>query len=172
MRMLDEITIHGSVTAPDWMAGRPLAEKVAEIRRWHLSRGFNDIGYHFVVDRDGAVAAGRAVERLGAGVAGQNTGKIHICLLGGRGGVGDDVFETHYTASQNGALRELIDDLQDDFGPLAVRGHNDHAATACPQFDVATWLSEFETARVTAPVPADPFATPRWLRHIAGWLFR
>lgn len=167
MRMLDEITVHGSVTAPDWMSGRPVNDKVAEIRRWHLNRGFNDIGYHYVIDRDGTVAEGRPVERLGEGVAGQNTGKIHVWLLGGRGGVGDDAFETHYTEEQDGALRDLIAELDDKYGLLAVRGHNDHAATACPQFDVAAWLAEAPPV-VHGPdaAPVGAFPVPRWLHRL------
>lgn len=145
MRFLNEITIHGSVTSPDWMAGRPLVDKIAEIRRWHLARGFNDIGYHYAIDRDGVIGEGRPVDLVGAGVENQNSGKIHVCLLGGRGGVGDDVFETHYTAEQDRALRGLIANLQGRFGPLNVLGHNDHAPTACPQFNVAEWL------RMSAP---------------------
>jgi hypothetical protein len=48
-------------TRPEWMAGRPTSEKFAEIRRWHVEqRGWRDIGYHWVVDRDGATAPGTA----------------------------------------------------------------------------------------------------------------
>lgn len=40
-----EIILHCADTRPDWMAGRPLLEKVAEIRRWHVEqRGWRDIG--------------------------------------------------------------------------------------------------------------------------------
>ena len=55
-----EIILHCADTRPDWMAGQSLADKVAEIRRWHVQqRGWRDIGYHWVIDRDGAVAPGR-----------------------------------------------------------------------------------------------------------------
>ena len=31
------------------MAGHPLADKVSEIRRWHVQeRGWRDIGYHWI----------------------------------------------------------------------------------------------------------------------------
>lgn len=175
MRMLNEITIHGSVTSPGWMAGRPVADKVAEIRRWHLDRGFRDIGYHYVIDRDGMIAPGRPIDQVGAGVANANTGKVHICLLGGRGGVGDDVFETHYTVAQDIALRGLIRELQGQHGIRQVKGHNDHAATACPQFTVADWLEEtWPNGRPAPAAPAseedDPFALPRWLRRLIAMI--
>lgn len=50
-----EIIVPCSATRADWMAGRPLAEKVAEIRIWHRAKGRRDIGYHWVIDRDGKV---------------------------------------------------------------------------------------------------------------------
>ena len=34
-----EIILHCADTRPDWMTGRPIAEKVAEIRRWHFDDG-------------------------------------------------------------------------------------------------------------------------------------
>ena len=33
-----EIILHCADTRPGWMAERPLAEKVAEIRRWHVEQ--------------------------------------------------------------------------------------------------------------------------------------
>jgi hypothetical protein len=39
---------------------------VAEIRRWHLARGWNDIGYHFVIRPDGEVEVGRMLHEIGA----------------------------------------------------------------------------------------------------------
>jgi N-acetylmuramoyl-L-alanine amidase len=55
-----EIIVHCADTRPGCMEGRPIGEKVAEIRRWHVEeRGWYDIGYHWAIDRDGAVAPGR-----------------------------------------------------------------------------------------------------------------
>ena len=60
MRHLDEIIIHCSATPPGWMSGNTAAEKVNEIRRWHVKeRKFADIGYHYIVDRDGTVVTQR-----------------------------------------------------------------------------------------------------------------
>jgi hypothetical protein len=78
------------------MAGPPLAEKIAEIRRWHVQqRGWRDIGYHWVIDRDGAVAPGRKETEVGAHVEGHNRGTIGICLLGGYGASADDPYDTN-----------------------------------------------------------------------------
>jgi hypothetical protein len=68
------------------MAGKPTSEKVAEVRRWHVQdRGWKDIGYHFLIDRDGTVAKGRPVEQVGAHTMDHNVGSIGISLFGGHG---------------------------------------------------------------------------------------
>ena len=76
-----EIIIHCSATPPGWMAGRSAADKVAAIRRWHIEdRGWSDIGYHWVIDRDGTLVRGRPETVVGAHTQGHNTGSIGICL--------------------------------------------------------------------------------------------
>ncbi|TGN37900.1 hypothetical protein E4L95_22035 [Paracoccus liaowanqingii] len=35
---------------------------MADIRRWHLANGGKDIGYRGIMDRDGKVLMGRAIE--------------------------------------------------------------------------------------------------------------
>ncbi|EPX78509.1 hypothetical protein Salmuc_03620 [Salipiger mucosus DSM 16094] len=67
MRDISKIIVHASATQADWMDGYPTGTKMAEIRRWHVEdRGWSDIGYHFLIDRDGTVARGRPLERIGA----------------------------------------------------------------------------------------------------------
>jgi N-acetyl-anhydromuramyl-L-alanine amidase AmpD len=132
-----EIILHCADTRPNWMAGRSLAEKVAEIRRWHVEqRGWRDIGYHWVIDRDGAVAPGRPETEVGAHVEGQNRGTIGICLLGGFGANADDPFERNFTAAQAAAAKGLIAEIKDRATIKKVSGHNYYAAKACPGFRV------------------------------------
>jgi N-acetylmuramoyl-L-alanine amidase len=151
MRPITEVVIHCTATRPEWMAGRPLADKVAEIRRWHMrDRGWADIGYHYLIDRDGTVATGRDVGRVGAHVAGRNAGTIGVSLLGGHGSATSDPFEANYTPAQDRALRALLADLQRRFPTVrTISGHNWYAAKACPGFDVTKW-------RTRAAAPAAP----------------
>lgn len=139
MRKLTEIIVHCSATAPRWMAGLPVADQAAEIDRWHKANGWAGIGYHFVVGRDGSIAPGRPIEKDGAHVAGRNAGTIGVCLVGGRGSAANDQPEQHYTPEQLFSLRELLHQLQAEHGPLAVSGHNQFAAKACPGFNVPRW---------------------------------
>jgi hypothetical protein len=54
----------------------------AEIRKWHLARGFSDIGYHLVLNPSGQVETGRPLNVQGAHVEEANSGNIGICLVG------------------------------------------------------------------------------------------
>lgn len=133
-----EIILHCADTRPEWMAGHPLAEKVAEIRRWHVQqRGWRDIGYHWFIDRDGAVAPGRPEAEIGAHVEGHNRGTIGICLLGGYGARADDPFEKNFTSAQATEATRLLGEIKARATIQKVSGHNDYAAKVCPGFRVA-----------------------------------
>lgn len=140
MRTITEAIVHCTATRSDWMAHAKTSEKVAEIKRWHLDRGWSDIGYHFLIDRDGTIAKGRPMERDGAHVRGRNRGTIGISLIGGHGSNENDVFEDNFTPEQDRALRRLLADLQVEYGFRKVSGHNQWAAKACPGFNVQRWL--------------------------------
>ncbi len=134
-----EIILHCADTRPDWMTGHAIAEKLAEIRRWHVQqRGWRDIGYHWVIDRDGAVAPARPETEIGAHVEGHNRGTIGICLLGGYGATADDPFEKNFTAAQAATVRRLIVEIKGRTVIQKVSGHNDYAAKACPGYRVST----------------------------------
>lgn len=141
MRKITEIILHCSATRPNWMHDAGTEAKVAEIRRWHKQdRGWRDIGYHFIVDRDGSVALGRPIEQTGSHVKGRNAGTIGVCLIGGHGSLAYDDFSENFTQAQDKAVRGLIADLRKRFGNVPVSGHNDYAAKACPGFKADKWL--------------------------------
>ena len=152
-RTVDTIWIHCAATRPEWMIGQSLTKKVAEIDKWHKARGWKAVGYHWLVDRDGTVAAGRPETEPGAHVAGHNTGSIGICLIGGHGSNENDAFEKNYTPAQDAALRALIDDIKARTPIKRIRGHNEVAAKACPGFRVSRWLAH------KPPAPSLPEST-------------
>jgi hypothetical protein len=59
-------------------------KKVEAITRYHKeTRGWGDIGYHYVIDPyTGTVAVGRDTELRGSHARGRNNGTIGICMLG------------------------------------------------------------------------------------------
>lgn len=136
MRDINEVVIHCTATRPDWWKTRSSNQKVAEVKRWHVEeRGWSDIGYHFLIDRNGTVVSGRPIERTGAHVKGRNKGTVGIALFGGYGGAATDLFEDHFTPEQKASLLSLIREIDPD-GRMRVTGHNEHANKGCPCFQV------------------------------------
>jgi len=141
--LVEEVVVHCSATPASWYAGKTATEKVAEIRRWHVQdRGWRDIGYHYVIDRDGIVLPGRRENEIGAGVEGHNRGVIHICLIGGAGSSATDAFERHFTQQQAAAMRKVLASIRLRTPIRRISGHNEFAAKACPGFNVGKWLGE------------------------------
>lgn len=158
-RPVTEIIVHCTATRPEWMQAASLADKTAEVRRWHVQdRGWKDIGYHYLIDRDGQIGAGRPLEQVGAHTQGHNTGTIGVTLIGGHGSAETDPFSKNYTPAQDAALRRVLANMQKRFGPLKVSGHNQYAAKACPGFNVPTWLNAKATPQ--APQISPPTAKP------------
>lgn len=147
---VDTIFVHCTATQPEWMEDAPLSSKVEEISRWHKQRGFNRIGYHWVIDRNGEVAKGRAENEVGAHVKDYNTGSIGISLVGGFGSNENDPFEKNFTVEQDKALRSLINGVKTRTPITKIRGHNEVAAKACPGFNVSRWLKRAPPAQALA----------------------
>ena len=148
MRHLDSIYIHCTATQPDFWEGRRSSEKAAECKRWHLDRGWSDVGYTYFVDRDGTVTDGRPIEKTPAAQKGHNTGSVAISLWGGHGGNQNDKFSDNFTPEQNRALRKLIAQLRMEYPSIKrVRGHNEVSAKMCPCFQVTPWLNSAETEK-------------------------
>lgn len=145
MRDINTIVVHGAWTKSGVDVG------VEEIREWHVEgNGWSDIGYHYVIRRDGRIEDGRPVERQGAHVQGHNSDTIGICLVGGREDDTPDtadepeevkqelLWEFNYTRLQMASLVTLVDSLQAEHGVDDVRGHRDFPGVTkrCPGFDV------------------------------------
>ena len=113
---------------------------VKEIRQWHLDRGWNDVGYHFVIRRDGTLELGRTVDQIGAHVQGRNADSIGVCLVGGRS-TGSKAPDCNFTRQQWGALSLITQNLASQYPDAKVSGHRDHTnAKTCPNFDAISWF--------------------------------
>lgn len=129
MRRITEIIIHCSAT-PE---GKDFT--VEDIRRWHLARKFADIGYHYVIYRDGNVHKGRAENIAGAHCLGHNAHSIGICYIGGVAKDGKTPKDTR-TPQQKTALRQLVNQLKFYNPHATVHGHNEFSSKVCPSFNV------------------------------------
>jgi len=129
-RKIDKIIIHCAAT-PE---GRDV--KTETIKSWHVKgNGWSDIGYHFVIELDGAVKNGRPLHRSGAHTKGHNATSIGICYVGGIDK--DKKPKDTRTEAQRMAMDKLIADLKMDHPTATIHGHNEFAAKACPSFDVS-----------------------------------
>lgn len=128
MREIKEIIIHCSAT-PE---GRDVSAD--EIDKWHRARGFDCIGYHYVVRLDGSLQVGRPLDKVGAHCKGHNANSVGIVYIGGIDENGQ--YADTRTAEQRGTMAMLISFLVRSISTITtIRGHRDYAARACPCFD-------------------------------------
>ncbi len=124
---IDLIVIHMSETPPEMDIG------VKTIKVWHKKRGFNDVGYHFVVRKNGSVELGRALTTVGAHTKGKNRNSIGICYVGGWNGEDDRTCEQKESITAILMyLRVILPNTR-----LVVKGHNDFSDKTCPNFDAS-----------------------------------
>lgn len=124
--IIDKIIIHCSDTPSSMDIG---AEKITQ---WHKEQGWDDIGYHYVIKKDGTIEYGRLITTVGAHCKGQNHRSIGICWIGGANGKDDR------TPEQCLALVDLIRGLKKVLSnELIVYGHNEFSEKSCPNFNVS-----------------------------------
>lgn len=106
---------------------------VEQMRRFHRSLGWDDIGYHYIVDVDGAVYEGRDVNKVGAHVLGSNEGSIGVAWIGSSAPT-EEQYDALVTATY--ALMHNYQITIDN-----VLGHNDFESgqkqgKTCPNIDM------------------------------------
>ncbi|WP_286950582.1 MULTISPECIES: N-acetylmuramoyl-L-alanine amidase [Brevundimonas] len=152
MKAIRYLVVHAAATPPERDIG------VKEIRAMHLQRGFRDVGYHYVIRRDGRVEKGRPDNVAGAHVSGFNSISLGVCLVGGIDAEGRP--EDNYTPAQYAALARLLRQLQASHPTARILGHRDLSPDkngdgkvtpnewlkACPCFDVRTWWAREQAA--------------------------
>ena len=102
----------------------------ADIHQWHLSRGWDGIGYHYVITVDGKLENGRPEYWMGSHAKGHNKDSIGICMIG------TDV----YSLEQWNILSNLLRKLIIENTGVKIIGHNEISNKTCPGFDVQYWL--------------------------------
>jgi N-acetylmuramoyl-L-alanine amidase len=131
----DTIIIHCAATKPSMDIG------ASEIREWHTKeRGFDDIGYHYVIRRNGVKELGRNIDLQGAHAVKVNGHSIGICLVGGM--AEDNSSENNFTLEQYLTLKDLIVELKSKYPIEDIAGHYEveEKKPDCPGFHVKDWL--------------------------------
>jgi hypothetical protein len=133
MRAIKKIIIHCS--ASSWGSA-------TVINQWHLQRGWNGIGYHYVINNgypdatkkyyagwDGKLEKGRDEEKIGAHCKGQNKDSLGICLVGLHRFSPKQLFIT-----LPGLLKILLKKY--NLKPKDVHGHCEYSSKTCPNIDI------------------------------------
>ena len=143
---IDMLVVHCSDTPDDQALG------ARDIQEMHLGFGWDGIGYHHVICRDGTREAGRPEYWRGAHARGANERSLSVCLIG----------RSSFTAEQMDSLGTLLDEWRTRYPNARILGHRDAVETdkTCPNFDVESWWRMRSLAHpadrlsVTAPAMA------------------
>ena len=129
------IVIHCSATKPSMDIG------LREIRDWHVKDyGWRDVGYHFIIRRNGEVELGRNIKDTAAHAAGYNHKSIGIAMVGGM--AEDDSTENNFTDKQWMALLDLVKTQLTNYPDAKIIGHNEISKKDCPAFNVQQWKED------------------------------
>lgn len=129
MRAIHKIIIHCTATRE----GDDIS--VDTIRRWHLARGWSDVGYHYVIDIKGNINAGRPIELMGSHTRGENKYSIGIAYVGGVEADGKTPKDTRTKAQKDSIIR-LVKKLKGCYPDVSIHGHNEFSNKACPSYNV------------------------------------
>ena len=110
----------------------------SKIDQYHKSLGWDEIGYHMVIQPTGEVETGRSLNKSGAHVAGQNDRNCGIALVG----------TSRFTREQFISLRYQLDSLRSiyEIEPWEIRCHSQYDSAikqgkTCPNMEINKLLS-------------------------------
>lgn len=105
-----------------------------EIHRWHKERGWDGIGYHYVITRKGQLQEGRPEYWQGAHARLVNNCSIGICLVG----------KDEFNYKQILRCKILLRSMKLKYPNSEIIGHcKVDPRKTCPNIDVRKLFSEF-----------------------------
>lgn len=134
--------------------------------RWRgRQMGLLDIGYHYVIERDGTLIECRPPDAMGSHCPGYNHNSVGVCLVGG---LENEHLVDNFTADQRAALCVLSVNLNARYGKtLAVKGHTElgrfigrHRYHPCPCLDMPTLRDQLKRFQATGELPCPSSTTP------------
>ena len=118
--------------------------KAKTIKQWHKERGFDDIGYHYVIDLDGTIEKGREEDLVGAHCKGHNATSIGICYVGGcdKNMKPKDTRTPEQKRSMLSLVRKLVNKYK--IPVTQIWAHHDFDKhKACPSFDISEFRKDY-----------------------------
>ena len=125
---ITKLIVHCSDTDDNYNIG------AKEIHEMHLSFGWDGIGYHKVICRDGSIELGRPEYWIGAHVKGQNNCSLGVCLIG----------KKNFTTLQFNSLEKVLVEWKQKYKKASILGHSQATQThkTCPNFNIKKWCEE------------------------------
>lgn len=105
-----------------------------DIHKMHLQFGWDGIGYHKVITRQGLIENGRPEFWIGAHVKGINKISLGVCLIG----------RNIFTEAQFDSLESVLRKWKTIYPNTVILGHHEAIETqkTCPNFNVQIWLQK------------------------------
>ena len=134
--LTDTIVIHCSATPDTMDIG------VEKIREWHVKdNGWDDVGYHHIITRDGTIEPARPEEMQGAHAPRVNDRSVAICMIGGSDVNGG--WSNNFTNEQWVTLKALLLNLTKKYEIKKIIGHYQvDSRKECPSFKVPEYLEQ------------------------------
>ena len=104
-----------------------------EIHKMHLKFGWNGVGYHKIICRNGEIENGRPEYWAGAHARGFNEISLGVCLIG----------KKNFTKKQFKSLEKILRIWKKKYPKTEIIGHYVISDTkkTCPNFDVKKWCA-------------------------------
>jgi len=101
--------------------------------KYHVSRGWPGIGYHYVIDKNGSVNQTNRIDTISYNVGGHNTKVLGISVIG-------NYEEDVLTEQQKIAVEDLVLLLRKLVGYKPVKGHHEFRPTLCPGKNIKEFI--------------------------------
>lgn len=108
--------------------------RALDIHEMHLSFGWDGIGYHKVICRNGNIENGRPEFWIGAHTFNKNERSLGVCLIG----------RNNFSDLQFLSLKNLLIEWKIKYPNSIILGHRDSINTnkTCPNFNVNEWCKK------------------------------
>ena len=131
---------------------------VHAFERHHLSKGWDGIGYNWLVDETGTIFEGRGWEARGAATKGWNSKSISVCYTGW------GFKQPHANALES--IKALVGKAEEHFGrDMWVSTHRRKGRTTCPGDWLGAWV-EGGMTETKAPTDVDWDAIIRYFKDL------
>ena len=108
--------------------------RATDIHTMHLNFGWEGIGYHKIICRNGDIENGRPEYWIGAHTYGKNNISLGVCLIG----------RNKFSDIQFLSLKNLLIEWKIKYPNSTILGHRDAIITnkTCPNFNVNEWCQK------------------------------